>query len=293
MCPADPAAPEQPGSRSPFTAPVSEAGSGSAGPEAPSAAAERRGTGGSQPRAGRPRRRQCRCPRAAAPSGTSGRSSRSARRPAPPAWPSRWPPARAGPASARAEPQLRLRRRQRPVRPGLEDPLPAITRKTDKGLPRYNDDPDPDTFILTGAEDLVPVRDGRDGAWEQAPVPPGRRRPRLPGPALPAAGRGPVLADRALARPGHRRDALAHDHLAPTSPRSTARPPASRIADPADPAHVFSWLICETYDDTGNAAVYDYVGRGQLGVDTALAERAQPHRAVPVGEPVPQADPLR
>ena len=47
--------------------------------------------------------------------------------------------------------------------------------------------------------------------------------------------------------------------------------PASRIADPADPARVFSWLICESYDDTGNAAVYDYVAEDSAGVDTDLA----------------------
>src|SRR5947209_12429271 len=37
--------------------------------------------------------------------------------------------------------------------------LPAITRKTDKGLPRYQDaqDTESDVFILSGAEDLVPV----------------------------------------------------------------------------------------------------------------------------------------
>ena len=56
---------------------------------------------------------------------------------------------------------------------------------------------------------------------------------------------------------------------------------------------MFSWLISATYDDTGNAAVYDYVAEDSTGVDTGAAERAQPHRAVPVGEPVPQADPLR
>ena len=37
--------------------------------------------------------------------------------------------------------------------------LPSITRKTDKGLPRYLDAEDNDTFILSGAEDLVPVAD--------------------------------------------------------------------------------------------------------------------------------------
>src|SRR5690242_181129 len=35
--------------------------------------------------------------------------------------------------------------------------LPAITRKTDKGLPRYLDADDSDVFMLSGAEDLVPM----------------------------------------------------------------------------------------------------------------------------------------
>ena len=35
--------------------------------------------------------------------------------------------------------------------------LPAITRKTDKGLPQYRDAEESDVFILSGAEDLVPV----------------------------------------------------------------------------------------------------------------------------------------
>ncbi len=36
---------------------------------------------------------------------------------------------------------------------------PSITRKTDKGLPRYNDAENSDVFIISGAEDLVPVLD--------------------------------------------------------------------------------------------------------------------------------------
>jgi len=35
--------------------------------------------------------------------------------------------------------------------------LPSITRKTDKGLPKYQDADNSDEFILSGAEDLVPV----------------------------------------------------------------------------------------------------------------------------------------
>src|SRR5207248_1355874 len=44
--------------------------------------------------------------------------------------------------------------------------LPAITRKTDRGLPQYRDTVDSDVFILSGAEDLVPVyRQDPDGTW--------------------------------------------------------------------------------------------------------------------------------
>ena len=39
--------------------------------------------------------------------------------------------------------------------------LPAITRKTDKGLPRYRDREESDVFIVSGAEDLVPIFDAR------------------------------------------------------------------------------------------------------------------------------------
>ena len=96
---------------------------------------------------------------------------------------------------------------------GWKISLPAITRKTDKGLPRYHDDPDQDTFILSGAEDLVPVREERDGALGAGARAADRRRQALRHPALPAADRGAVRADRALAGPWLRRNALADDHL--------------------------------------------------------------------------------
>src|SRR5690348_10831978 len=43
--------------------------------------------------------------------------------------------------------------------------LPSITRKTDKGLPHYDDDEESDVFILSGSEDLVPVLVEEDGQW--------------------------------------------------------------------------------------------------------------------------------
>ena len=45
----------------------------------------------------------------------------------------------------------------------------------------------------------------------------------------------------------------------------------SRIADPADPAHVFSWHICQSWDDKGNAASYTYTAEDSTGVGAAAA----------------------
>src|SRR5437762_7580915 len=45
--------------------------------------------------------------------------------------------------------------------------IPSITRKTDKGLPQYFDAQDSDVFILSGAEDLVPVFKKKvNGDWD-------------------------------------------------------------------------------------------------------------------------------
>src|SRR6266852_804902 len=43
--------------------------------------------------------------------------------------------------------------------------IPSITRKTDKGLPQYDDASESDVFILSGAEDLVPVLIQKGNAW--------------------------------------------------------------------------------------------------------------------------------
>src|SRR5262249_11844405 len=40
---------------------------------------------------------------------------------------------------------------------GFQLSVPKITRKTDKGLPRYDDANESDVFILSEAEDLVPT----------------------------------------------------------------------------------------------------------------------------------------
>src|SRR6185436_17470800 len=45
--------------------------------------------------------------------------------------------------------------------------IAAITRKTDRGVPRYLDGEDSDTFVLGGAEDLVPLLEPDGAAWKR------------------------------------------------------------------------------------------------------------------------------
>ncbi len=50
--------------------------------------------------------------------------------------------------------------------------------------------------------------------------------------------------------------------------------PASTIANPADPTQIFSWRICRTWDDHGNAAIYSYTAEDGAGIDLTAAHEA-------------------
>ena len=51
----------------------------------------------------------------------------------------------------------------------------------------------------------------------------------------------------------------------------------SRIFDPHDPTRVFSWLVCLSYDGTGEAVGYEYHAEDGAGVD--LTQAHERHRA--------------
>jgi hypothetical protein len=60
--------------------------------------------------------------------------------------------------------------------------VPEITRKTDKGLPRYQDEDESDVFILSGAEDLVPdAREFFEKEWNGSTYSIRRYHPRIDG----------------------------------------------------------------------------------------------------------------
>lgn len=139
--------------------------------------------------------------------------------------------------------------------------VPAVTRQTDRGVPRYGD---ADVFVLSGAEDLVPVP-GPDQTRHGYAV--RRYRPRVET-AFTRVERWTRLADGDT----HWRTITRENALAVYGFDA-----ASRIADPDHPERVFSWLVCARYDDRGNAVGYEYAAEDGSGVDdTAAAER---HRA--------------
>ena len=44
--------------------------------------------------------------------------------------------------------------------------------------------------------------------------------------------------------------------------------------DPSDQTRIFSWLICESFDDKGNAIRYEYKKENSQGIDRSLAHEA-------------------
>jgi len=139
--------------------------------------------------------------------------------------------------------------------------LPQITRKTDKGLPRYNDAEESDVFIISGAEDLVPVFDDTGKRVSDTTTAQGytihRYRPRIEG-LFARIERWTCNADGDV----HWRS-LSKDNILTLYGKDSN----SRIADPENLRHIFTWLICETRDDKGNAVLYDYQSEDGAGIN--------------------------
>lgn len=148
--------------------------------------------------------------------------------------------------------------------------LPAIRRKTDKGLPRYEDIDESDVFILSGAEDLVPLLDDKGMRITRKRSVFGIEydvsfyRPRIE--ALfarierwQARGTGishwrSITKDNVFTLYGYDTD--------------------SRVVDPIDPTHVFEWRISRTWDLKGNVVNYVYAHEDGAGIDPGQAHEA-------------------
>jgi RHS repeat-associated protein len=147
--------------------------------------------------------------------------------------------------------------------------LPSITRKTDKGLPQYRDAEESDVFILSGAEDLVPLLKEQDNDWIAEDLPDKkidnetyrikRYRPRTEG----LFSRIERWSNRAQPEDTFWRS-ISKDNITSWYGKSDN----SRVADGT---RIFCWLICESYDDKGNVIIYDYKPEDSAGIDQSQA----------------------
>src|SRR5215831_3358959 len=162
--------------------------------------------------------------------------------------------------------------------------LPAITRKTDKGLPQYHDAEESDVFMLAGSEDLVPVLVQTAGQWQRQPV--SRTvggvdyrvhfyRPRIEG-LFARIERWTNVQTGVMHWRSITRDNITT--LYGKDANAIIYDPSE--ADPQNPRRIFSWLISETYDDRGNAIVYEYKPENTEGVD--LSQANEKNRTDPV-----------
>lgn len=173
--------------------------------------------------------------------------------------------------------------------------LPQITRKTDKGLPRYDDATESDVFILSGAEDLVPVfKKDQRGEWirdasgnpiiderDRDGYTVRRYRPRIEG-LFARIERWTRKSDGDV----HWRSISKDNVLTLYGKDSTSRIAGPDGLDGSDNSdghrQIFSWLICETRDDKGNAVLYEYKAEDGAGVDLTRAhQRNRGQRADP------------
>lgn len=148
---------------------------------------------------------------------------------------------------------------------GWQLATPSITRKTAKGLPRYLDGEDSDTFILSGAEDLVPTLTADGVLWTADREEDGemyvvrRYRPRTEG-LFARIERWQRASDGDLHWRATTRDNVTSIY---------GQRDDTRIADPDDATRVFQWLIEETRDDKGNIVRYAYEPENREHVDAS------------------------
>ncbi|HEY9257196.1 SpvB/TcaC N-terminal domain-containing protein, partial [Chitinophaga sp.] len=148
---------------------------------------------------------------------------------------------------------------------GWEVTIPAISRKTEDGLPRYYDATESDTFVLSGAEDLVPLLEWNGSEWKNTPTPRTvdgvnysvmRYRPRIEG-SFTRIEKWTNVSSAEV----HWRIISSDNHTSYYG--FTAD---SRLVDPDNENRVFKWLLCRTHDDKGNLVQLVYKKEDFAGI---------------------------
>ena len=155
--------------------------------------------------------------------------------------------------------------------------LSSIRRKTEKELPQYFDAIDSDTYIISGAEDLVPeyktdvngnfltgatgnfLINEFDINFQGVDYSVRQYRPRI------------EAAFSRIERWTDKNSAIIHWRIISSNNITSiyGKETDSRIADPLDEKKVFEWFIEFIYDDKGNCAKYEYKKEDASGIDAS------------------------
>ncbi len=141
---------------------------------------------------------------------------------------------------------------------GISMDAPRISRRTSKGIPRYDDH---DIFILSGQGELVEVSRERQGA--QTVI---RYQPRSEGDfsriEQVIAGDGCSFWQVQDGSNSWHRYGIDDD---------------SRIADCGHRSHIFEWLLSDVVDERGNRIQYDYKPENREGIPVPLGDSGRDH----------------
>lgn len=132
--------------------------------------------------------------------------------------------------------------------------IPCVSRKTDKGLPRYAGE---DVFVVSGAEDLVPLAPGSplaSGPAVRGVYTVQSYRPRTEGLFACIERWTRSFSAGAVTKKEEHWRVVTRDNV--TSLYGLTRD--AQISDPGDGQRVFQWLLQETFDSKGNHVLYEY-----------------------------------
>jgi len=151
--------------------------------------------------------------------------------------------------------------------------IPFIKRKTEQELPKYQDEIESDTFILSGAEDLIPflkedangnwvndIRESSDGVFTIK-----KYRPRIEG-----------LWARIEQWKNKQTGIIHWRTISPSNVTTFYGVDAnSRVAnpEPGKEHQIYEWLISHTFDDKGNLTIYKYKHEDLVGVENSIYEK--------------------
>ncbi|MGE3979709.1 MAG: SpvB/TcaC N-terminal domain-containing protein, partial [Nitrospira sp.] len=140
--------------------------------------------------------------------------------------------------------------------------IPGVMRKTSKGIPRYRDDDGEatnwDTFVLSGAEDLVPVEDPSPD-----PLKATRYRPRTEGLFAKIIHHHDTQTDTNYWEVRSKDGLISYygDHPTERVAQSTSATITKPKISQTDPNRIFAWKLTLTQDPFGNRIEYLYADR--------------------------------